>query len=1061
MADNRNPGDVFPPNPDDSGGGNSGQNNNEEIELLKSMDATLHQILTNVNNISQSMARGSMPGSGHGNGRWQPNRRGHGDPGNMNDSFGSLSNVMDKFTDGLEEVLMDSLLGSDFKDKIKQSMSTLADQLGVQVGDIPKELGKELGSKIVNSGIGEAVSGKLKGLTDKAMAGLANAYTSASSAAAAGGASAASAALSGLGAAAAAAAPYILIAVGALIVIDKALETLGPAIEGTKVLFEKMKAAGNRYQESQKKGLEEALKRQKADVEAVAQAPFDILKAAAQNLYDAWDSQIRKITATQGYEKADVQSLMSAYAERLRNEGLTSVVSGSDIVNNLSKVLDSGLSGQVAEEFAYLATKLNAAVPTEDFFSYASTYASIAGNAIKDGYAQSEAIAYANAQMESFASNVLYASRQLAGGFSTGLRDAEKLFDYSVQIANASKEGNAAAISGVLTSVSAITGAIAPDLASGIVDAVVNAAIGGNSSEIVALRSLAGINASNTEFLKAIAQDPQAIFTTLFTNLAKMQNMSNDNFMEVAEGLSSVFGISMDAFARVDFNYLANAISSMNVNNASLNENMSLLVSGQTTTTAEQLKMAQINKYMIEEGLAYVLDNEVARQIQQHMWDEQLARELQETTYAVELQGAAMEFLQGIKQTVDNIVNFLNPFSWLKKAASIAYTAAEAAGQKADIAQLLELGKVGQADPKLLYQLTTTNKNLQLVPELVELMGGKSMSGLARDALAMHHKLSSWSDLANNVHPDIISSAVVKGLSKLTKSNKSPDSKYAWASVSKSTSSLLAAISQNSKGVASQGTQPASVQEAVTTKSNSAFEKFLGTIEKVTSLEAIENKTNLSYEEWVKTAKSHGINDYKAALEQYGTTEADIKAKFTEGESKAASEHTSNRQLKEDEFWKQATSFALNTQEPWLNWEKHIIGNQEKVIEGLSEKGKLYEKLTTISTTVSKFLAEWTSYYVNHTAYSKDTMSAYKAADIIKAEKKESGDAVLALAEALTANTIGITQGFKDPVVQTNVLLAKILLVAEQIMQQNNTTGGLSLPDSFAALAAGLIGQAP
>ena len=89
--------------------------------------------------------------------------------------------------------------------------------------------------------------------------------------------------------------------------------------------------------------------------------------------------------------------------------------------------------------------------------------------------------------------------------------------------------------------------------------------------------------------------------------------------MEVAEGLSSIFGVSLEALARIDFNYLAQSISQMSVGTAALEENMELLASGQTTLTAEQLKNAQINKYMIDEGLSYVLDNEAARAIQQHM----------------------------------------------------------------------------------------------------------------------------------------------------------------------------------------------------------------------------------------------------------------------------------------------------------------------------------------------------------------------------------------------------------------------------------------------------------
>ena len=168
-------------------------------------------------------------------------------------------------------------------------------------------------------------------------------------------------------------------------------------------------------------------------------------------------------------------------------------------------------------------------------------------------------------------------------------------------------------------------------------------------------------------------------------------------------------------------------------------------------------------------------------------------------------------------------------------------------------------------------------------------------------------------------------------------------------------------------------------------------------------------------------------------------------------------EYTHNRQVNEDEFWKQATSFYLNTQQPWLDFEQEIADNQTAMI---AELVKANTELTNIWSREDKFfteyLTDWRNYYVKHTAYSESTLDSYKAADIIKSEKKENGDAVLALANALTQNTIGIQEGFKDPVVQTNVLLAKILIVAEAIMQQNNKTGGVSLADSLSALGLGI-----
>jgi len=224
------------------------------------------------------------------------------------------------------------------------------------------------------------------------------------------------------------------------------------------------------------------------------------------------------------------------------------------------------------------------------------------------------------------------------------LKNAQSLFEQSVRISQASRTGNIGQISGVMTAVAGIVGAIAPDLATSITDAVYQAAVGGNEPSTVALRSLAGINASNTEFLRQLAQNPRRVFSQLFTNLASMQGMAPGAYMEVADQVSQVFGLSRDAFARIDFNYLAKAISEMKVSDDALNANLELLSSGQTTLTREQLRNQQINKYMLEEGLSLVLDSDVGRAVQQHMWDEQLARELMDAEYAVSLKGAALQF---------------------------------------------------------------------------------------------------------------------------------------------------------------------------------------------------------------------------------------------------------------------------------------------------------------------------------------------------------------------------------------------------------------------------------
>lgn len=961
----------------------------------------------------------------------------------------SVSNKAEKLNldfgdEKLEDIFKDSKLGkkfSDIKDKALSSIS--GDGASGKIFSFFEGKGRNILSKLGLNAEGAAAEAG-SNLAGTAM-GAASAGTEA-----AGSIAGAGSAVGAFGTAVAGACPYVLAAVAAVKLASLALDIFGKDLKAAgKELWESTKNSATRYQESRKKNLELANKRMKEDTEALIKEPFEILKSAAQKAYDVWDSQLRKINGTQGYSKTDLQNLMANYAQRLRDENLSSVIGSTDITENLSKVLDSGLSGKVAEEFAYLATKLNAAIPTQDFFGYAEDYASIAANAIRQGKSESEAIKYANKQLESFASSVLYSSRQLAGGFTTGLKDAQSLFEDAVKISQAAKTNNSTQIASVLTSVSAITGAIAPDLASSITDAIVKAATGGNSSEIIALRSLAGINASNTEFLKQLANDPQKVFSTLFDNLAKMQNMSDGAYMEVAEGLSSVFGVPMDAFARIDFNYLADAIKNMNVSNASLDENMKQLISGQTTTTAEQLKLQQINKYMINEGLAYVLDNEVARSIQEHMWDEQLARQIQENEYSVNLQGSALKFLESIKSTAENIINFLNPFAWIGKIATLAATASENVAKDADIRQLLELGKVGSGNATSLKQLTTRNADLNVAPSLLSMMGGHSVydslsSGIKAFGSLTHFggfgllSLATDTSFMNNLTGSL-AAGVQKGLSS---SKLGVGSSYKWGTLGKS---AYAAISGGSvasgdlvRSVAS--TSSASSVSAAVTRLNEMLDQDYITDNFITK--------NLGYDDWVKAAKSRGISDLESTIEEAGYTVEAVRGQFQAAQSNYGAKQQYERIQSEDDFWAKGKTFWEKT----LVYEDTTLSFEDKLIQLTELNNSWLDKIFKKS---DQFYNSWVDYFVNHTAYNK----AYSYADVerIKSEgkAKESGDMVNALASALVQNSVDL----KDPQVQTNALLSQILIVAQAIMNQNNKVGGLSLPDSLNALALGLTNQ--
>ena len=1066
------------------------------------------------------------------------------------------------FLDEFENSILEGFLGSDFKGKISDTFSNLADQLGVPVRDLPGTFGKQLGKNLMNSFKNSKLGGKLtdsiqtsvndltsrfkKGFADSAKEKLLKSKTtanldqgmSASDAIsnaqdslsnitsdpisalknAANSGDAVSAALSGLKGGISNVigglgemAPKLLkvgaVTAVAMIAIDKLSEAFGPLLEGFGKLAKAVKNAANRDEQTRQKNLEASQRRLEADVETLIKKPFEILEESAKKVEQAWDDSLRVITATQGYDKADVQDLMSAFADRIRQEGLTDVISGTSVIENLTKVIDEGLSGKVAEEFAYQASVLKAAIPTQDFFGYAATYSSIAANAIKNGKSESAAIQEANASLKDFANNLLYASRELVGGYTTGLKNAQSLYEQAVKITQAAKTGSSSQVAGVLTSVAATVGAIAPDLANSLTDVVYKAATGGNASDLVALRSLAGGNASNTEFLRALANNPQKVFSKLFENLANMYNDSNDAFMEKAEGYASLFGLSQEAFQRIDFNYLAKSIANMNVESNALDQNMKLLASGQTTLTQEQLKNREINKYMLEEGLSYVLDNDAARAIQQHMWDEQIAREMQETTYGVELVGGAAEAISGLAKTAKNILNILNPFAWLKKAANVSKSRSEASGLESDIQQVLELGRVGNGNKLALSNLITRNANLNLAQNLVSMLGGTSKyanagSGWAKGVLSMSLESSRSSDTG-------FFAALKDAYSENSSAGKSPTSKYGWGTMTKSDATTFSTIIASLKGVTAG--RVASVKSG-TSASEASTNSLVSRIEQMMSdsyLSKYINQDNpRTYEEWAASAKGLGISNFTEALESAGYTEAQMREYFEGKETESGSKATAEMKEAEQTFYKTATAFITDTHSPFLKdvHSPFITNTHKPFIENFvkTNMDPTWAKLDTINSTIqttgtlitnvintqaiairkhqTSWLTAWnlfnksfepkllkehvvelSRYFVQHKVYD----SAYTTARLNKVladDKQEKGDIAYAIAESLTSinkstseNQKALKEAFTDPTVQTNQLLSQILIVCNAIMNQNNSAAGsLSLADSIAALSMGM-----
>ena len=544
--------------------------------------------------------------------------------------------------------------------------------------------------------------------------------------------------------------------------------------------------------------------------------------------------------------------------------------------------------------------------------------------------------------------------------------------------------------------------------------------------------------------------------------------MADGAWMEVAEGLSSVFGVSMDAFARVDFGYLADVIANMNANSTALQDNFDLLAEGQTTTNEEQLKIAQINKYMIEEGLSYVLDNQAARAIQQHMWEEQIAQEIMEAEYGVKIHGAALDFLQGLRKTVDRILNFLNPLGFLVKLfKGTADSIKEYHAQEADLRRLLEVGKVGQGNATAMYQLTTRGKQLHITDALVNLMGGSSAyARISASNAASRNWLTGASAFGAPV-PGLgpfastafagmlaydIASNLAAGESGSERYAGKIGSQYQWGMMSKP---RAAAVSSGSSAASLTPMLTAQdIQSAKEEANTKLLAEKMGKLMEEEYVKGFAKDSSKTYEDWIETASKFGISDLSAGLESIGKNEEDLKGIFEGYRTEAGSSESRRREEKEESLW-DATFIYQPAVEALLGTNNELTTTTNSLLTTTNEL--LTANNMTLSFVLKKeteFYDDWVNYFVSHTAYNQ-SYDYTQVAKVQKAEKHQSDSAIYALAEALSKNTVDL----KDPAVQTNALLSQILLVVNALLQRNNQTGATTLLGTLAGLALG--GETP
>lgn len=1005
------------------------------------------------------------------------------------------------FADSFEKSLLESLGSTSFKNRLKGSLNKFADALGVELSDLPNGLGGLAGKLAANSfkssAFGKKYTAKSQASMDKwfgqegQITSILNNLKNNPNATLKDAAQALKGVdFSGFAGTIAKTASFNAALGIASIGLKLMGKQLGEIKEAFKGLLNEVGKSYTKEYALRAAYIESANERLQADIRVLVEEPFAILKRSAEEVYQAWDQNVRLIGATQGYSKADLQDLMSAYAARLTSEGLSNVIASTDVYNSLAKVIQSGLSGNAAVEFAYQATKLNAAIPTQDFFNYVEAYSSVAANAIAAGKSETEALDMANKSLEEFSNNLLYASRNLVGGYATGLRSSGDIYSSAVKIAQAARSSNITGLASSLLAVQGYVGSIAPDLATNLSDKIYSLATGGNAEDIVALRSLAGINASNTEFLRALSANPQAVLSTMFANLGKMFSQSPDAYMEKAAGYASLFGLSPEAFQRIDFTALANAIINMSSTSDSLKENINLLKSGETTTSADQLKIAQINKYMIEEGLAYVIDNEAARMIQEHMWQEQQTRELTSSTYSVEIVGNVAKLIEKILSAVGKAGKIIEGFLTLGIGPLLSYldTRNEQAEMKNQISAMLEQNKVGAGSELQKYQLTHTNASYNLTKSIREqLIGSAAQPNLpewaalmqaaeldnAAGILAGSPSVYEWA-VSNQTKYDLMArnAAVATGA-------RLPASRYVgFGGTSKE--QALAALSALSAGGGIIGTlvgmasglidqtYASSGTGAASTSATLAASK----LSHMLSSEYINEfvRQGKSYSDWQAAARGQGVTDIDAAIDQLGYTSEQVQEYFESFQLQAgvqrradiAEQEARFREVGlsffENRFWNEyttpLTSHVTSLNDTIDDWKVVQLDKIQQIIDGQVE---WRTQFIGESGYFTKFFEEFMKTFVEHTYYN----SGYTYDDVLsvqRQEKEEQGSAVYALAEALTGNFTDL----KNPTLQTNAILAQILVVVSAIMNQNNNVAGtVSLADTLSSLALGLTQTTP
>ena len=394
------------------------------------------------------------------------------------------------------------------------------------------------------------------------------------------------------------------------------------------------------------------------DVNDMATYSIDIYTKSVNDLYSVWDTNLGKVTATQGYTKEALNTLQDAVAQRLQAEGYGNVINAGDYITELANTLNSKLGGELAEAFAAQNLILQKAVPEVDLSTMGETFAAIYRSARLQGADAEEIMVSAMNQIV----GATKALEETTSGNNQFISQIDNLLKKANEVV-LSSNGTANQVAEMATQLMAAEAplsAIAPQL-SGFTSTLVDKLLSGNDATAVALRAImntldSNIGITETSFRKSLMEDTQGVLSTAFEAIGQF---INDNSNESAQyefykSMETVFGIASNQLAQIDFSLIAQQIAeaSTATNMKALTDAENLVKAGETTTLEEQLVANTSNQLLATNAIADTLDNALMRKLEQN----ELALERQiavlQSEQVVNLAEKTMNMLTGVADVV-------------------------------------------------------------------------------------------------------------------------------------------------------------------------------------------------------------------------------------------------------------------------------------------------------------------------------------------------------------------------------------------------------------------------